>query len=174
MQFYFDEEGVVLFVCGFPSVPSCRIFPIQVQPIEMMLTEEANAIFDKGLSTLRIGHELGESSRALIPSANGNQCLESLVVRLESIELGVAICEWGSIIELIGFELIIWVECGYFCQCLGTCRMVWCPSRTWVLRRRRWDVCRGRGWCCPEGIWLGPDGRRTYDTNHDNYHMHSD
>ncbi len=87
---YLDELGVILSVGGSAAFARCRIFPVEIEAVELMLAEILDGRSHQILAGLRIGHQFGEPSRSFVPSADGQQSLQVLVVGLETVEFGVA------------------------------------------------------------------------------------
>lgn len=89
VDFYLDELGVVLSVGGPAAFARCRIFPVEIEAVELMLAQVLDGRSHQILAGLRVGHQFGEPSRPFVPSADGQQSPQVLVVSLETVEFGV-------------------------------------------------------------------------------------
>lgn len=85
-----DEDGVVLPVLGFASIPGSRVLPVEVQAVEVVLAQESNRAPDEGLPASRVGDQRAEPSGAFVPASDGQQGLEVPVVGLQGRKLSIA------------------------------------------------------------------------------------
>lgn len=87
------ELGVVVPIPGLAALAVRRVLPVEVDAIEVVLSQELQYVLDELLATVAAGHQRGEPGAGLVPAANGNHGLQLLVVRFESGELGIATYE---------------------------------------------------------------------------------
>jgi len=87
---YLDKQCIVLFVFRDTTFPGCRVLPIQVQTVKVVLSQKSYGMLDEGLATFTGRDKVGKSTGSLIPSSNGYKRFQGFVVGFQSIELGVA------------------------------------------------------------------------------------
>ena len=89
-KIYLNKDCVILSVLGLSSISGRRIFPVEVQSVKVVLTEESNRASDERLPASRIGDERTEPSGTFVPSSDGKQGLQVAVVRFQGSELAIS------------------------------------------------------------------------------------
>lgn len=100
----------------------------------MILSQEFHNILDELPATLGTGDQRRETGRSLVPAADGQQCAQVLIVRLEAGELGVA----ALLDVLVLVEWLHFVVLGETAECVNQMRA---QIRIDVLRT---ELCRSR------------------------------
>lgn len=93
---YLHELSVIVSISGFSPIPKTWIFPVQIQPVKVVLSQKLNGIFDQFFSSFGVGDHGRESGRALVPSPNGQHGLQIFIVGLQSSEFCVTTFEIGK------------------------------------------------------------------------------
>lgn len=88
--FYLDELCVIGAVRFFAAVSRSRVLPVEIQAVKVVLAQVLDGGLGEVLARLRVGDELREARRALVPAADGQQRPQVLVVRLETVEFRIA------------------------------------------------------------------------------------
>lgn len=84
------ELCIVIAISRLATLTVCRVLPVQIDAIKVILTQELQYVLDELLTTIRAGHEGREAGRGLVPAADGNHRFQLLVVRFQSREFRIA------------------------------------------------------------------------------------
>jgi hypothetical protein len=87
---YDDKLGVVVTIFRFAAITECRILPIQIESIKVVLPEEADSAPDESLPSGGISDQRAEFPGTFIPASNGQQGLEISVVGLQGRKLAIS------------------------------------------------------------------------------------
>lgn len=85
-----NEVGIIIFIPRLSTVPERWVFPIEVETIEMILSEKLDCVFNKFLSSTWISDHRWKSAGSLVPSTNGQHGFQVFIVGFESGELGIS------------------------------------------------------------------------------------
>lgn len=86
---YLDKLCIIFSVGWFTAVARCRVFPVEIEAVEIMLTQELDGRSDQILTGLWVGYQFGEALGPFVPATDGQQSPQVLVVRLETVEFGI-------------------------------------------------------------------------------------
>ena len=90
---HLDKDCIILSIFRLAAVSGRRIFPIQIQSVEVVLPQEPDRAADEGLPAGGVGHERAEPAGTFVPSSDGQEGLQVAVVGLQCGELAVTTFE---------------------------------------------------------------------------------
>ena len=96
---YLHQLSVIVSVPRLAPVPESRVLPVQIESIEVILPQELNCVPHQLSSTVSIRYHGGKPGRALVPTTDGQQRLQVLVVALQPDEFRVT--TWRFVVSVL-------------------------------------------------------------------------
>lgn len=90
---YLHQVGVIVLVPRLSTVSERGIFPVEIETVEMILSKKLDRVLDEFSPSAGVGYHRREPARALVPTTDGQQGFQVLVVRFQAGELGVSTFE---------------------------------------------------------------------------------
>lgn len=90
---YLHQVGVIVLVTRLSTVSERGIFPVEIETVEMILSKKLDRVLDEFSPSAGVGYHRREPARALVPTTDGQQGFQVLVVRFQAGELGVSTFE---------------------------------------------------------------------------------
>lgn len=90
---YLHQVGVIVLVPRLSTVSERGIFPVEIETVEMILSKKLDRVLDEFSPSAGVGYHRREPARAFVPTTDGQQGFQVLVVRFQAGELGVSTFE---------------------------------------------------------------------------------
>lgn len=90
---YLHQVGVIVLVPRLSTVSERGIFPVEIETVEMILSKKLDRVLDEFSPSAGVGYHRREPARALVPTTDGQQGFQVLVVRFQAGELCVSTFE---------------------------------------------------------------------------------